>query len=516
MKKKVISLMLVGAMAASLAACGGSDGAAGSSSGNGGSAASAESGEGYSTEIDMDEDPYTVAIQVVILPGVEVPEEAAIEEAINEIALPAINCNVDIQYVWISEIANTTSMAIAGGEKVDLIHVGTVTPLSSMVGSDMLLDMNEGNLLQNRGQELISLYGEDLIKSGEVGGKQLAIPAQVYCAAGKGIVYNKTVADAAGVTIPETITMDEFEDALYAVHAANPDIMPHYLGAGELNYLFWLDDYETFGNESSYGVILDSANDTTVENLYATDLFKDYCLRMYQWRQDGIIQKDTTDDTDAQSYFSAQQLFCAVINVNPEQEVMWSSDEFETATAMLVEPAVTNSIITEYMWGIAANSERPDKAMDFLNLLYSNADVANLLMYGIEGVNYDFVDGSETVIATNGSYDPMFYHGGDDSKMLIESPADDSYIDEWNALIDSATVSPLCGYMFDDADYQTESSVLYSTIMEYLPTLQSGLCGSEEETLTMIDEFNAKLEASGINDVIAANQEQVDAYLAEQ
>lgn len=513
MKKRVISLMLVGAMVASLAACGGSNG------GNGGSSSGSapeESGDGYSTEIDMEEDPYTVAIQVVTLPGVEVPDEAAIEEAVNAITLPAINCNVDIQYVWISEIANTTSMAIAGGEKVDLIHVGTVTPLSSMVGSDMLLDMNEGNLLQNRGQALIDLYGEELIKSGEVSGKQLAVPAQVYCAAGKGVVYNKTVADAAGVTIPETITMDEFEDALYAIHEANPDIMTHYLGPGELNYLFWLENYETFGNESSYGVILDSANDTTVENLYATDLFKDYCLRMYQWRQDGIIQKDTTDDTDAQSYFRAQQLFCAVINVNPQQEVMWSSDEFETATAMLVEPAITNSMITEYMWGIAANSERPDKAMDFLNFLYSNADVANLIMYGIEGLNYDFVDGSETVIATNGSYDPMFYQGGNTNDMLIESPADDSYIDEWNALIDSATVSPLCSYMFDDANYQTESSVLYSTIMEYLPTLQSGLCGSEEETLAMIDEFNAKLEASGINDVIAANQEQVDAYLAEQ
>lgn len=515
MKKKAISLMLVGAMVVSLAACGGSKSGDNSSSNSTGSSTE-ESADGYSTEIDMEEDPYTVAIQVVTLPGVEVADEAAIEEAINAITLDAINVNVDIQYVWISEIANTTSMAIAGGEKVDLIHVGTVSPLSAMVGSDMLLDMNEGNLLQNRGQALIDLFGEDLIRSGEVSGKQLAVPAQLYCAAGKGIVYNKTVADAAGVTIGETITMDELEDALYAIHAANSDIMPYYLGPGELNYLFWLENYETFGNESSYGVILDSANDTTVENLYATDLFKDYCLRMYQWRQDGIIQKDTTDDTDAQSYFRAQQLFSAVINVNPQQEIMWSSDEFETATAMLVEPSISNSMITEYMWGIAANSERPDKAMDFLNFLYSNADVANLLMYGIEGVNYDFVDGSETVIATNGSYDPMFYQGGNTNEMLIEAPADDSYIEEWNAMVDSATVSPLCSYMFNDADYQTESSVIYSTILEYLPTLQSGLCESEDATLAMLDEFNKKLEASGINDVIAANQEQVNAYLAEQ
>lgn len=70
--------------------------------------------------------------------------------------------------------------------------------------------------------------------------------------------------------------------------------------------------------------------------------------------------------------------------------------------------------------------------------------------------------------------------------------------------------------MFDDTDFQTESSVIYSTILEYLPRLQCGMCESEEATLALIDEFNAKLEASGINDVIAANQEQLDAFMSAQ
>jgi hypothetical protein len=42
------------------------------------------------------------------------------------------------------------------------------------------------------------------------------------------------------------------------------------------------------------------------------------------------------------------------------------------------------------------------------------------------------------------------------------------------------------------------------------------MCKSEEETLALLDEFNEALEAAGINDVIAANQEQLDAFLANQ
>ena len=50
--------------------------------------------------------------------------------------------------------------------------------------------------------------------------------------------------------------------------------------------------------------------------------------------------------------------------------------------------------------------------------------------------------------------------------------------------------------------------------MLFRSTLQNGLCGSEEETLAYLDEFVNALDAAGMNDAIAANQEQLDAWLA--
>lgn len=530
--KRLLALLLTSAMTASmiLAGCGGGSGDGGSGTDSGaasgseaaGSDSSAEGSgsEGVSTKIDMEEEPYTVAIQVVTLPGSDYSAgEVAREEAINAITVPAINCKVDIQEVWISEIANTTSMAVAGNEKVDLLHVATVNPLSALVGSDILYDMNTDNLLQNRGQDLVAIFGDEL-EAGNVDGRQLAIPAKTFNATGKGIIYNKTIADACGVTVPETMTFEELSDILYQIHEANPDIMCYYSGDGTNNYLFWLESYETFGTQSAYGIILDASADPTVVNMYETDMFKDYCLQTFHWTQDGIQPGDPTDTNTAQDYFNAQNLFCAVASINPEQLASWGSSAasagFEIGSSMLVEPTITNSAITEYMWGIATNSERPDKAMDFLNFLYTNSEVANILKYGIEGENYDFAEGSDKVVVLNGTYDPMFYYGGSEADMYIKSPAGDDYIDQMQAMEDEAAVSPLAGYMFNDAAFQTESSVISSTIQEYLPRLQNGMCESEEETLALIDEFNERLKAAGIEGVIAANQEQVDAYLAGQ
>ncbi len=468
--------------------------------------------------IDMDEDPYTVAIQVVVLPGTNFEGKEDREAAINAITLPAINAKVEIQEVWISEVRNTTSMAVAGGEKIDLIHVGTVQRLSSMVGADLLHDMNQDNLLATRGSYMVDLFGEELLEAGRVGDRQLAVPSNVFNARAKGLYYNKTFADQHNITVPEKMQFEDLTDIYRQVKAADPDVMPYYTGGGELNYLYWLKSYETFGNQSSYGIILDAQADPTVINFYESDMFKDYVLTMLEWTQEGLQPGDPTDSNPAQSYFGAGQLFSVVSDINDsiKANVSSSASEFDVGWTVLVDPVVTNATITEFMWGIASNSDRPDKAMDFLNFMYENADVANILNYGLEDVNYSFVDGSDSVIARNGTYLPVFFRGGNAEEMLILSPNDEDFIENMKAMEADATLSPLLGYMFDDSAFQTEASVINSTILEYIPRLNNGMAASEEETLSLLAEFNAKLELSGINDVIAANQEQINEYLEKQ
>lgn len=527
--KRFLAMILALCMILSMAACGGNN--SGTTKASGGQDTDASGGQkdtdktkmeetpGQSSQaavIDMDEEPYTVAIQVVTLPGTEFAGQEEREAAINAITMPAINCKVDIQEVWISEIANTTSMAVAGNEKIDIIHVATVNPLSGLVGSDILLDMNENDLLQSHGQDLIALFG-DLIQCGNVDGRQLAIPAKTFNAVTKGIDYNKTVADECGIVIPDKITLDDLDTILYEVKTKKPDILPFYMGSGQLNYLYWLVGYEGFGSEASYGAVMDSSKKLEVENLYETELFRDYCLMTYRWKQDGIIPGDPTDTITAQAYMNAGQLFMGVADFNEKKKVEVATKyPFEVGWAEISPSKVTNSSITEYMWGIASSCERPDKAMDFLNFLYKNAEVANILKYGLEGVNYDFVDGSHKIIEINNSYRPEFYVGGDESQLLIQAPAGEDYNEKCLAEVNASVISPICNYMFDDTEFQTESSLIYSTILEYLPRLQNGMCESEEATLALLDEFNQKLKLAGIEDVIKANQEQLDAFLAQQ
>ncbi len=510
---KLISAVMILVLAVSLSACGGGSAETTDSSGNSGETTNSAGNSGASNT--ENEELYTVAIQVVTLPGVQSEGIEDREAAINAIIEPAINCNIDIQEVWISELNQTTSMAAAGGEKLDILHVGTVSRLSSMVGTEILADMS--GLVTEYGQELVTLFGEDLLEAGTVDGQLLAIPAKLYNANAKGIYYNKTMADDLGITVPEKITsLEDLEGILEQVHAANPDVYPFYTGDGTQDYLSWLSGYSSFGNLASYGAILDENSSLTVENLFATEMYKEFALTMYEWKEKGLQPGDATDSSPAQDYFSSGNLFCVVSNINEslKSDMAANSPDFELGWIEMVAPKITNASVTEYMWGIASTSERPEKAMAFLEMLYTNAEVANILMYGLPEVNYSLVEGSEKVVVRNGSYLPMFYRGGDPREMYIQAPNGEDFIEKTEAFAATATVSPILGYVFSDADYQTESSVINSTINEFLPRIMTGSAGSEAATLELLEAFNEKLAASGINDVIEANQEQLDAYIS--
>ena len=465
----------------------------------------------------MEEDPYTVAIQVVVLPGTNYEGREDREAAINAITLPAINTKVQIQEVWISEVRNTTSMAVAGDEKIDLIHVATVQRLSSMVGADLLYDMNQDDLLATRGQEVLEVFSEELLEAGFAAGQQLAIPAKPYNANAKGIYYNKTFADQHNITVPEKMKFEDLTEIFRQVKAADPEIMPYYSGSGELNYLYWLKAFEGYGNEQAYGIILDPQAEPTVVNFYETDMYKDYILTMHRWKKEGlhpVIRRTAI----GQAYFAAGQLFAVVSDINSTIMAQRQADykDFELGWVTLVEPVVTNATTTELYVGHRLQQPTPGQSHDFLNFMYENGEVANILSYGLKDVDYTFVDGSNSVIARTGSYAPTFFVGGDPEKMLILSPNGEDYVAKLKEMEANATLSPLLGYTFDDSAFQTESSVINSTILEYIPRLNNGMADSEEATLALLAEFNQKLKLSGIDDVIAANQEQINQYLKNQ
>lgn len=84
-----------------------------------------------------------------------------------------------------------------------------------------------------------------------------------------------------------------------------------------------------------------------------------------------------------------------------------------------------------------------------------------------------------------------------------------TYWKDFAAYYDAAEALPMGGFIFDSSELETESAALANVYAEYAFNLMSGAV----DPAKVLPEFQAKLEEAGINEFVAAAQEQLAAYL---
>ena len=82
---------------------------------------------------------------------------------------------------------------------------------------------------------------------------------------------------------------------------------------------------------------------------------------------------------------------------------------------------------------------------------------------------------------------------------------------EWNA---NAIPSSLLGFNYDTSKYPTEIANCQAVVNEYHKVFMAGAYGAD--TMKYYDEFIEKLNAAGVDTVIADKQAQIDAFLADK
>ncbi len=510
--KKALCLLLTLVMVMGLAACGGDP--SGSSEPPTGNSEAPSGGVGGNSEsvINFDEDPYEVSIQFVGLFEANNNVEN-VEAALNEITLKKINCTVDIVPVFIGDLPTTTSLGVAGGEKMDVVTVGLTSGITSMVSDDLLLPLDD--LLAERGQAALDVT-KNVAEAQKINGQTYAITGYPYAALAGGFVYNKTMADQYGIEMHDEMTTEELGAAAEKLKE-NGVYFTAFGNSAQCNYKFMYGG-DLFGSTGEYGGILDAANNNTITNIYDSQEMRDYFKTIKSWNDAGYLPAgQLTDTTSIQEYFNQQRIFGTTTAYTVDQLASWQSADFESGIVRMSDPLLSTGSVTELMLGIASNCERPDKAMDLINLIYSDPEVANLFKYGVEGTDYVAVEGTENVITAEGtpnadhnSYYSAFVRVGDPLKMKVVSPLTDSYYADLKAFESAAKKSTAFGYTFDSSSFGAESGAISSVLQEKLPMLNAGEVADVDAA---VDDLVAALKAAGIDDVIAANQEQLNTYL---
>lgn len=524
MKKKLISILLVIAMIAALfVGCGKSETVQNTGE---------ETDTGTETETDTetdtaedDEDMAEIVVAWLTMAPMDESQTDAVEDAINKITEKEINTHVDIQFYATDSYPTQIPMMIQANEKLDLMMYTPIPGVSydSFMSQNQLMDIS--GYLDTYGKDIKESLG-DLLKATTTDKGIFGTPANRIMASDLYIIMRKDVLDNLGLTqkAQNMTTWTEYKEILEQVVAntdlagvANDDtagsvlaINPFFLGSDSFaeNKAF-----ETLG-DPYYLIYVDEDTDT-VGSYYFSDEYEKAVQRASEWYKAGLIYKDAATSQDmGDTLIKNNVAFSTIESAEYGVEVSKKSAiGYDIICKKITSNMISTQSCLKFGFAVPVTATEPEAAVKFLNLLYTNSDILNTFAWGVEG--RDWVEKNGEAVYPDGiTADTVTYHTVDfiNGNQFLIMPWEGSGADlrEKQKEIQEATpVSKYLGFSFDSTGLENELTACFNIGEQYRTGLNSG----SVDYKTVLPEFREKLKAAGIDKIIAAYQEQLNAWL---
>lgn len=455
------------------------------------------------------------------------------------------NTTVEFIDVPFEEYSEKFSQVLASGEGVDLAWTGWLINKPQNIADGNLMPLDD--LLAEYGQGIVDILGENVVEihRNAADGKLYYLPSwQGLVGDRRGWLVVTEIAELAGDTwIEDTEAAlnkwrNNYSEGTEAFQAVLDQATKYLAAAKEAGKLgagintgrvFGWSMYN--GTRSNPGVggseigIPFEDNTFTVIDGVASEHYKLYAKTMADWYKEGYIRSDimsvdtstlTTpkngEITDTTYVFS-----CDPYLTEADQEAA-IADAGMDMTYLPIEENAYLILGGDTSYAIPYCADEPERAMMVLNAIYSQPDLYNTLIYGIEGEDYTKnADGTITTSyvgaspTADDSYGIQRWIIGSCKNALINNGTDPNYYADLEALEATAQVNPFLNFTFDRTNVEGICASILNVYYEYGPQLDNGVAGDNWEEL--YNNYMAARKDAGIEELVTEFQNQLNAYI---
>ena len=455
--------------------------------------------------------------------------------------------NTTVEFIDVSfdEYSEKFSQILASGEGVDLAWTGWLINKPQNIADGNLMPLDD--LLAEYGQGIVDILGENVVEihRNAADGKLYYLPSwQGLVGDRRGWLVVTEIAELAGDTWIEDTeaalnkwrnNYSEDTEAFQAVLDQATKYLAAAKEAGKLGAgintgrVFGWSMYN--GTRSNPGVggaeigIPFEDNTFTVIDGVASEHYKLYAKTMADWYKEGYIRSDIMsvdtstltmpkngEITDTTYVFS-----CDPYLTEADQDAV-TADAGMDMTYLPVEENASLILGGDTSYAIPYCADEPERAMMVLNAIYSQPDLYNTLIYGIEGEDYTKnADGTITTSYVGAS--PT----ADDSYGQLRHPEMDHRLLQERAHQQRHRSQLLCGSGSAGSNRSgqpvPELHVRQNECRGYLrehperlgPQIDNGVAGDNWEEL--YNNYMAARKDAGIEELVTEFQNQLNAYI---
>lgn len=454
--------------------------------------------------------------------------------------------NTTVEFIDVSfdEYSEKFSQVLASGEGVDLAWTGWLINKPQNIADGNLMPLDD--LLAEYGQGIVDILGENVVEihRNADDGKLYYLPSwQGLCGERRGWLVVTEIAELAGDTwIEDTEAalnkwrnnysgIEDFQAVLdqatkYLAAAKEAGKLGAGINTGRaFGWSMYNGMYSFLGVGGAEIGITYCDGTFTVKDGVAGEHYKLYAKTMADWYKEGYIRSDimsvdtstlTTpkngEITDTTYVFS-----CDPYLTEADQEAA-IADAGMDMTYLPIEENAYLILGGDTSYAIPYCADEPERAMMVLNAIYSQPDLYNTLIYGIEGEDYTKnADGTITTSyvgaspTADDSYGIQRWIIGSCKNALINNGTDPNYYADLEALEETARVNPFLNFTFDRTNVEGICASILNVYYEYGPQIDNGVAGDNWEEL--YNNYMAARKDAGIEELVTEFQNQLNAYI---
>ena len=412
-----------------------------------------------------------------------------------------IGVHLDIRVGSWGDWGNLRSVTVQTNEPYDLMFTDMST-YTSDVNMGAFADITD---LMAEVPGLTDLIPQDYLNACLVGGKLYGIPCYKDSSMTNFFVWTKADVEAYFPEYAEAHTLAEIDAGLRNI-AANVDYPALLLNQDGLSCVTGNKyDAATLGN---IGIGIAYNGGTEFVSVYEqADVLADLAM-LQSWMADGIINSEAAVTAEASG-------MCAmgVAQGWPSAAKGWGDSRgTDVVVSQFENTVVSNDTVMGSITCISNSSEHKLEALKLLELVNTDSWVRDMLWYGEEGYNYEYVEENgvkkvQRLEVSDGGWTMAAYTQG---TFFVATPEVGSEgFGEVQVQNENAIASPAMGFIPDTTEIADEISAVQAIFEEYKALIMTGTGGQDQ-----IDAMLDAMRDAGFDTILAEVNAQFAAWKA--